>query len=70
LLTEWAWLAMKRRVLRYNDEIGYEGAHADRSLETRMLLSIETGIRHPQVGFIKLEDTVVVTDAGWEGRDS
>jgi Xaa-Pro aminopeptidase len=39
-----------------------------------MVLSIETSVKHPEVGFVKLEDTVVVTDAGWEafgdwGRD-
>jgi Xaa-Pro dipeptidase len=39
-----------------------------------MVLSIETGIKHPEAGFIKLEDTVVVTETGWEaygdwGRD-
>jgi Xaa-Pro aminopeptidase len=38
------------------------------------VLSIETGIKHPQAGFVKLEDTVVVTATGWEayadrGRD-
>ena len=31
-----------------------------------MVLSIETGIKHPEAGFIKLEDTVVVTETGWE----
>jgi Xaa-Pro aminopeptidase len=32
-----------------------------------MVLSIETTMQHPSRGFIKLEDTVVVTADGWEG---
>jgi Xaa-Pro aminopeptidase len=32
-----------------------------------MVVSIETTMLHPKRGFIKLEDTVVVTDKGWEG---
>jgi Xaa-Pro aminopeptidase len=52
--------------LRHNDEIGYDGAHAERPLEAGMVLSIETGIKHPEAGFIKLEDTVVVTESAWE----
>jgi Xaa-Pro aminopeptidase len=60
--------------LRHNDEIGYDGVHAERPLESGMVLSIETGIKHSEAGFIKLEDTVVVTATGWEaygdwGRD-
>jgi Xaa-Pro aminopeptidase len=60
--------------LQHNAEIGYDGAHAERPLEAGMVLSIETGIKHPEIGFIKLEDTVVVTETGWEaygdwGRD-
>ena len=35
-------------------------------LETGMVLSIETTIHHPRRGFIKLEDTVAVTDDGWQ----
>ena len=31
-----------------------------------MVLSIETTLHHQARGFIKLEDTVVVTSAGWE----
>jgi Xaa-Pro aminopeptidase len=52
--------------LRHNDEIGYDGVHAERALESGMVLSIETGIKHPEAGFIKLEDTVVVTETGSE----
>ena len=36
-------------------------------LESGMVISIETAILHPKRGFIKLEDTVAVTDGGWEG---
>jgi Xaa-Pro aminopeptidase len=61
--------------LWHNDEIGYDGAHAERALEAGMVLSIETGIKDPEAGFIKLEDTVIVTESGWEaygdwGRDA
>ncbi|HKX19863.1 MAG TPA: Xaa-Pro peptidase family protein [bacterium] len=38
-----------------------------RPLETGMVLSIETEFRHPDVGHIKLEDSVVVTPNGCEG---
>ncbi len=45
----------------------YTGDDADKPLEAGMCLSIETTMRHPKRGFIKLEDTVLVTDDGWEG---
>jgi Xaa-Pro dipeptidase len=32
-----------------------------------MVVSVETTMLHPKRGFIKLEDTVVVTDAGHQG---
>ncbi len=44
----------------------YTGDDAGRPLESGMCLSIETTMRHPKRGFIKLEDTVLVTDDGWE----
>ncbi|MGB9277775.1 MAG: Xaa-Pro peptidase family protein [Terrimicrobiaceae bacterium] len=44
----------------------YEGMDADRPLEAGMVLSIETTMFHPRRGFIKLEDTVVVTAEGCE----
>lgn len=44
----------------------YSGDDAERPLEAGMCLSIETTMRHPTRGFIKLEDTVLVTDDGWE----
>jgi Xaa-Pro aminopeptidase len=31
-----------------------------------MVISIETTLLHPRRGFIKLEDTVAVTDDGWD----
>ena len=37
-----------------------------RPLETGMVISVETTLQHPQRGFIKLEDTVVVTDSGFD----
>ena len=43
----------------------YSGYDADRALESNMVLSIETTMKHPRRGFIKLEDTVAVTDDGW-----
>ena len=46
--------------------IPYPAKHAKRPLETGMVLSIETHVKHPDVGFVKLEDTVVVTESGWE----
>jgi Xaa-Pro aminopeptidase len=31
-----------------------------------MVISIETTLQHQRRGFIKLEDTIAVTDDGWE----
>jgi Xaa-Pro aminopeptidase len=45
----------------------YSNYDADRPLESGMVVSIETTMLHPKRGFIKLEDTVAVTDKGWEG---
>ncbi len=47
--------------------VTYPGDHTDRPLESGMVLSIETTMLHPRRGFIKLEDTVAVTDSGCEG---
>jgi Xaa-Pro aminopeptidase len=46
--------------------IPYSDKHASRPLEAGMVISIETHVKHPDVGFVKLEDTVAVTDSGWE----
>jgi Xaa-Pro aminopeptidase len=40
--------------------------HRDRPLAPGMVLSIETTAHVADVGFVKLEDTVVVTRSGWE----
>jgi Xaa-Pro aminopeptidase len=44
----------------YTDEDAY------RPLEAGMVISIETTLKHPTRGFIKLEDTVAVTEQGFE----
>jgi Xaa-Pro aminopeptidase len=44
--------------------VGYSGYDADRPLESGMVVSIETTLKHPQRGFIKLEDTIEVTADG------
>ena len=36
-------------------------------LEAGMVLSIETTMNHPKRGLVKIEDTVLVTDSGWQG---
>jgi Xaa-Pro aminopeptidase len=46
--------------------VPYDAYDADRPLETGMVVSVETTLQHPQRGFIKLEDTVVVTPSGFE----
>jgi Xaa-Pro aminopeptidase len=38
----------------------------DQPLEPGMVVSIETALHHPKRGFIKLEDTVAVTESGCE----
>src|SRR5262249_62112280 len=45
----------------------YSNYDADKPLEAGMVVSIETTMLHPKRGFIKLEDTVAVTDTGWQG---
>jgi Xaa-Pro aminopeptidase len=47
--------------------VPYPGYDINRPLEAGMVLSIETTMNHPKRGLIKLEDTVLVTDSGWEG---
>ncbi len=47
--------------------VPYSAYDADLPLQTGMVLSIETTILHPRRGFIKLEDTVAVTESGCEG---
>jgi Xaa-Pro aminopeptidase len=44
----------------------YEARDAERPLEAGMVVSIETTLEHPRRGFVKLEDTVAVTQTGYE----
>jgi len=53
--------------LTSNGPVPYEGYDATRPLEADMVISIETTMVHPKRGFIKLEDTVAVTEEGCEG---
>src|SRR3954471_16507239 len=44
--------------------VPYDDYDAHRPLEAGMVISVETTLAHPKRGFIKLEDTAVVTDKG------
>jgi Xaa-Pro dipeptidase len=44
----------------------YEPVDAERPLEAGMVISVETTMHHPRRGFVKLEDTVAVTEGGFE----
>jgi Xaa-Pro aminopeptidase len=46
--------------------VPYSAEDADRPLEPGMVVSVETTLHHPRRGFIKLEDTAVVTPSGYE----
>jgi Xaa-Pro aminopeptidase len=46
--------------------VPYDAYDADRPLEAGMVVSVETTPQHPRRGFIKLEDTVIVTPTGFE----
>jgi Xaa-Pro aminopeptidase len=46
--------------------VPYPADDADRPLEVGSVVSVETTLKHPTRGFIKLEDTVIVTDNGHE----
>jgi Xaa-Pro aminopeptidase len=46
--------------------VPYDDVDARLPLEPGMVVSIETTMKHPKRGFIKLEDTVVVTPTGHE----
>jgi len=45
--------------------VAYPAEHADRPLEAGMVLSVETDLRDAEIGFVKLEDTIVVTEDGY-----
>jgi Xaa-Pro aminopeptidase len=46
--------------------VPYQPEHRDKPLEANMVLSIETTLLHPTRGFIKLEDTLAITETGHE----
>jgi Xaa-Pro aminopeptidase len=46
--------------------VGYAGEDAGRPLKAGMVLSVETTMLHPRRGFIKLEDTLAVTETDYE----
>jgi Xaa-Pro aminopeptidase len=46
--------------------LSYTGYDAERPLESGMVISIETTMNHPKRGFVKLEDTLLVTESGCE----
>jgi len=46
--------------------VPYDDTDARQPLEAGMVVSIETTMKHPTRGFIKLEDTVAVTPTGYE----
>jgi Xaa-Pro aminopeptidase len=46
--------------------VPYPGEDAERPLQAGMVISIETTLAHPTRGFVKLEDTVAVTETGYE----
>lgn len=52
--------------LMANGPIPYPAPYAIAPLESGMVLSIETTWQHPRLGFLKLEDTVAVTETGCE----
>jgi len=46
--------------------VPYDAFDGERPLEAGMMVSVETTVLHPRRGFIKLEDTVAVTENGFE----
>jgi len=46
--------------------VPYTDEDAHRPLEAGTVISVETTLKHPTRGFIKLEDTIAVTDTGFE----
>jgi Xaa-Pro dipeptidase len=52
--------------LMTNHPVAYEGTDAGNPLEVGMILSVETTMLHPRRGFLKLEDTLAVTETGYE----
>lgn len=52
--------------LMTNHPVAYQNRDADKPLRANMILSVETTMLHPERGFIKLEDTLRVTESGYE----
>lgn len=52
--------------LMTNHPVAYEGVDSARALQVGMVLSVETTMLHPTRGFIKIEDTLAVTETGFE----
>ncbi|WP_375786976.1 M24 family metallopeptidase [Bradyrhizobium sp. Pha-3] len=50
--------------LAHGRPLPYPPSDAELPIEAGMVLSIETAVKHPARGFIKLEDTVVATELG------
>ncbi len=46
--------------------VPYPATHRDDPLQAGMVLSIEAWFEDHEAGFIKMEDTLIVTDDGWE----
>ena len=46
--------------------VPYDAFDGERPLEAGMMVSVETTVLHPRRGFIKLEDTIAVTQSGFE----
>ncbi len=52
--------------LSSRNSVPYPGYDENLPLEAGMILSIETTMPHPRRGYIKIEDTIVVTETGYE----
>lgn len=52
--------------LQDHPRMSYEGYDKTRPLEAGYVISIETTMGHPKRGFVKLEDTILVTENGYE----
>jgi Xaa-Pro aminopeptidase len=46
--------------------VPYDAFDGEKPLEAGMMVSVETTVLHPRRGFIKLEDTIAVTENGFE----
>ena len=64
--TAWGWSATSAPRLTDRGPVPYPAPDAELPLEAGEVVSVETTLMHPARGFIKLEDTVVVTDKGHE----